>query len=126
MNKYKGTTKVSLTIRILVGAYLLYTAYTLFKGIPQYTGNEKIVFILFSIFFAVIGALLIFFSGKALLNKQYDDGSCNDEEEPENENAINLNELGDVKMENEDTDFSAGEDKNGVSEDTAYKDNKEK
>lgn len=94
MNKYKGTTKLSLTIRIVVGIYILYTAISLVKGIPQAVGTEKLLFIAFTVFFTVAGVLLVVFAGKALLNKQYDDGSDtednNDNIEDNNGNLDNI------------------------------------
>lgn len=91
MNKYKGTTKLSLTIRIVVGIYILYTAMSLVKGIPQAVGTEKLLFIAFTVFFTVAGVLLVVFAGKALLNKQYDDGSETEEEKDDNREADNEN-----------------------------------
>jgi hypothetical protein len=101
MNKYKGTTKLSLTIRIVVGVYILYTAMSLVKGIPQAVGTEKLLFIAFTVFFTVAGVLLVVFAGKALLYKQYDDGS--DKEEDNNDNIEDNNDnLDNIELTKED------------------------
>lgn len=92
MNKYKGTTKVSLTIRIVVGGYLIYTAMSLFKGIPEAANNDKTVMIVFGALFTIIGILLMVFSGKALIYKQYDDGSNNEEDNKDTIDEIETTE----------------------------------
>lgn len=73
-NKYLPT-KISLTVRILVGVYLLYTAYSLTGAIGTHTGGELLFFIFFTAAFAVIGAALILLSGRALIKGKYAGGT---------------------------------------------------
>lgn len=43
-------------IHVAAGLYLLYTAYSLFQGLAEMSGNEKIIMIIAIIAFTVIGA----------------------------------------------------------------------
>lgn len=74
MNKSRRNTKASLTMRILVGIYLVYTAYSLIGGFSEYDGAKKIIFISFAVLFAAGGCALVAISGKALVNKEYAEG----------------------------------------------------
>ena len=58
--------KSVLTIRFLVGAYLLYTDYSLIEGAMSREGGERIVIIAFMILFLVAGGFLMINSGKLL------------------------------------------------------------
>ena len=42
----------------MAGLYLIYTAYSLFKGLPETSGTEKLVMTIAIFAFSVIGAVL--------------------------------------------------------------------
>lgn len=64
-------TKFMLTVRVLVGAYLLYTSYSLIDGVMSGEGRDKYFLGTFMIAFAIIGILLMFFAGRDLLRGKY-------------------------------------------------------
>lgn len=74
-------TKLTLTIRLLVGAYLLYTAYGLFPGATSPTEENHLFLAVFMIVFAVIGVLLLVVPGRALLQGRYVGGELDAGEE---------------------------------------------
>lgn len=76
---YKPT-KMTLVIRIAVGFYLLYTAYSLIGGILASTGNEKLFLLIAAVAFVFIGVLLVFFAGRSLMDGNYAASSKNTEE----------------------------------------------
>lgn len=86
-NKSKGNlpTKFSLAIRIAVGLYLFYTVYSLRGVTKNYSGAELAFFIIAMVVFTVIGALLCFFSARALMTGRFADGT---EEASEKENGL--------------------------------------
>ena len=59
MEKKYLATKMMLMIRILVGGYLIYTAYSLIGAIEKNTGKERIFFICFIIAFTAVGVWFI-------------------------------------------------------------------
>ncbi len=63
--------KFSLTIRVLVGAYVIYLSYGLIDGVVGGEGRDKYFLGIFMVAFAVIGLLLVFFSGRDLLRGKY-------------------------------------------------------
>ena len=65
-NKRQVPQKSVLTIRFLVGCYLLYTDYSLIEGAMSRQGGERIVIIAFMVLFLVAGGFLIVHSGKLL------------------------------------------------------------
>lgn len=67
--------KFSLTIRVLVGAYVIYLSYGLIDGVVGGEGRDKYFLGAFMIAFAVIGLLLLFFSGRDLLQGKYVGGA---------------------------------------------------
>lgn len=69
------TTKFMLTVRMMVGAYLVYTAYSLLDGLATAAGGEKIIFIIVMIAFPVIGGALIIHSALSIYKGKYVDGS---------------------------------------------------
>ncbi len=75
--------KFSLTIKVVVGFYLLYTSYELMDGVVGGEGRDKYLLGAFMIGFAVAGILLIFLSGRALLQGRYVGGALDagDEED---------------------------------------------
>ncbi len=80
--------KFSLTIRILVGAYVIYLSYGLMDGVVGGEGRDKYFLGIFMVAFAVIGLLLVFFSGRDLLRGKYVGGEM-DAGEGETETAEN-------------------------------------
>lgn len=68
-------TKVVLTIRVLVGAYLLYTAYSLIGGVVNGEGRDKYFFAAFIVFFAAAGIILMILSGRDLMRGKYAGGA---------------------------------------------------
>ena len=81
-------TKLTLTIRLLVGAYLLYTAYGLFPGATSPTEENHLFLAFFMVVFAVIGVMLLVVSGRSLLQGRYVDGELDaGEEEVSDEDA---------------------------------------
>ena len=81
-------TKLTLTIRILVGAYLMYTAYGLFPGATSPTEENHLFLAFFMVVFAVIGVMLLVVSGRSLLQGRYVDGELDaGEEEVSDEDA---------------------------------------
>ncbi len=59
--------KAVLTIRLLIGLYLLYTDYQIYPDVMAREGTSKIVMIGIMVFFAVAGIILILMSGKELI-----------------------------------------------------------
>lgn len=80
-------TRFTLTVRILVGAYLLYTSYSLIDGVINGEGRDKYFFGIFMIAFTIIGILLILFAGRDLLRGKYVDGAMDAGEETEEKAA---------------------------------------
>ena len=64
-------TKFMLTIRVLVGAYLLYTAYSLIDGVVNGAGRDKYFLGIFMVAFTIIGILLMIFAGRDLMRGKY-------------------------------------------------------
>lgn len=52
----KSRTKGRMAIYAMAGFYLLYMAYSMFQSLSTSTGNERILMIVFMIFFALVGA----------------------------------------------------------------------
>lgn len=64
--------KISLILRIVVSAYLLYLAWGL-RGAPaSHTGTQKLFFIAAIAVFAIVGAVLGGFSLRAYIKGEYD------------------------------------------------------
>lgn len=77
------STKLTLTIRLLVGVYLLYTAYGLFPGATSATEENHLLLAVFMVLFAVIGVLLLIVSGRSLMQGRYVGGELDAGEEEE-------------------------------------------
>jgi hypothetical protein len=77
-------TKFSLTMRIIVGAYLIYLGVTLFDNLSEYAGGQLILFAVGAAVFALAGAFLAGQSGFAYYRGAYVGGKL-DEELKENE-----------------------------------------
>ncbi len=67
--------KFSLTIKVVVGFYLLYTSYELMDGVVSGEGRDKYLLGAFMVGFAIAGILLIFFCGRSLLQGKYVGGA---------------------------------------------------
>ena len=79
-SKKHTATKLTLILRIVVAANLLYTVWEL-RGAPAaHVGGQRILFIAAMIVFTVIAVILGGFSLKALLKGEYEQPG---EEEPE-------------------------------------------
>ena len=59
--------KATLTIRLLIGAYLLYIDYQIFPDVMAREGISKYVMLGIMVFFAIAGAALIIMSARPLL-----------------------------------------------------------
>lgn len=71
-SKKHTATKLTLTLRIVVAAYLLYTVWEL-RGAPAaHVGVQRMLFIAAMIVFTVVGVVLGGFSLKALLKGEYE------------------------------------------------------
>lgn len=77
-DKRSLATKWSLVIRLLVGGYLIYTAYTLIEAIKTKNGMEQLFFIVFTALFTILGIILILMSGKSFIKGEYEGGSADD------------------------------------------------
>lgn len=75
----------SLMIRILVGGYLLYLSYSLLDGFINGSDMNKYILGAFMVAFAVIGVLLIIFSGQSLYQGKYIGGKMDPETQDETE-----------------------------------------
>lgn len=74
--------KISLILRIVVSAYLLYLVWEL-RGAPaSHTGAERLLFIAAMVIFAIVAVVLGGFSLRAYLKGEYDQPS--DEADSEN------------------------------------------
>lgn len=72
--------KSSLVIRMIAGGYLMYLAFQLITTLEEQTINQWIS-IGCAVLFAIAGAIMLFFSLKALKNKEYKEAWENQEEE---------------------------------------------
>ncbi len=71
MKAPKYTTKMNFYIRILVAGYVVYLAYTLIPSIQEATGNKQIWLMIATAIMAFAGILVIVFSIKGLVRKEY-------------------------------------------------------
>ncbi len=65
-NKRRIPQKSVVTIRFLVGIYLLYIDYSLIEGVKSREGWERILIIAFMVLFLAAGGFLTIYSGKLL------------------------------------------------------------
>ena len=63
----RGTSKSVLTVRLLVGAYLLYLVYQMYDGMMAREGTGRIVLLAFMALFSIAGITLIILSLKGLI-----------------------------------------------------------
>ncbi len=73
--------RFSLMIRVMVGAYLVYTSYSLIDGVVHGEGRDKYFLGVFMIAFGIIGVLLVLIAGMGLLNGRYVGGELDAGEE---------------------------------------------
>ena len=69
--KYALSTRNWLLCKVLIGAYLIWNTYQLLQGIAHYEGTQKMLFLGFSVVFAVVGAGLIILSIRDILQGYY-------------------------------------------------------
>lgn len=69
----KKTTATNLYLRIFVGGFLVYLAYTLGVDLKNTTGNDTIIFAVATVLFTLSGVFLILWSGWRLVKKDYYD-----------------------------------------------------
>ncbi|KAB1435734.1 rhomboid family intramembrane serine protease [Candidatus Galacturonibacter soehngenii] len=82
MFKKKSVTPASLGIRGLIGAYLLYLAYTLIPAIQKAPDTKEMIFwIAIVAVFSIVGGLAIIFSLKSFIKGEYDKGEENELQE---------------------------------------------
>lgn len=79
-NKKKGDTRVGLSLRILVSAYVLYLAYGLIRGFGDAAGNDRIFFAIAIVVFVAAGGAILISSAKKLIRKEYVDAEEDKEE----------------------------------------------
>ena len=82
-NRNSRDTKVGLTLRVLVSAYVLYLAYGLIQGFGETTGNDRIFIAIAIVVFVAAGGAILIISAKKLIKKEYVDaaGQSGDDEE---------------------------------------------
>lgn len=89
-NRKNNDTKVGLTLRIVVAAYVLYLACDLIRGFGETSGNERIGIAIAIIIFLAGGGAILLFSVKKLIRKEYMDAEENTgSEATENQNTEN-------------------------------------
>lgn len=100
-------TKRSLIIRIAVGLYLFYTAYSLREAPAQQSGGEKIVFIVFILIFTLLAIFLCVHSVRSFMTGKYEggalDNSMKEEIEEVEEDTSLTQEIEEVKEETSQT-----------------------
>ncbi len=69
----KKTTAMNLYLRIFIGGFLMYLAYTLGVELGSMTGNDKIIIGAAVILFAVAGVIIVGWSIFRLVKKDYYD-----------------------------------------------------
>ena len=76
--------KSSLVIRMIAGGYLVYLAFQLVTTLEEQTINQWIS-IGCAVLFTIAGGVMLYFSLKALKNKEYKEAVQNQEEEEKKE-----------------------------------------
>lgn len=69
-------TRMGLMFRIAAGAYLMYLAYSIYTGSGNMEGAEKIAFVAAIVIFAIVGAVIIVTSLRALQRGEYEGGAA--------------------------------------------------
>lgn len=83
--KYSLSTRNWLLCKVLIGAYLIWNTYQLLQGISNYEGTQKMLFLGFSVVFAVVGAGLIILSIRDILQEYYVGGPMDTSKKEEEE-----------------------------------------
>lgn len=68
-------THMGLVFRTVAGGYLVYLAYSIYSGSGEIQGAEKIAFTAAIILFALVGAVVIFSSLRAMQRGEYEGGA---------------------------------------------------
>ena len=79
----RGDSKAALTIRVIVGAYLLYIDYQIFGDVMAREGVSRYVMLAIMAVFAVVGVLLIIMSIRSLAGGDYDEAGYSGPQEDE-------------------------------------------
>lgn len=88
-NKKRGfSDKSVMTIRLLVGCYLLYIDHSVVGNLGNYEGAQKIILIACLLLFLVVGILLIFISVRFLWNDWKQSREQIKEDERERESSV--------------------------------------
>lgn len=95
--------KMSLIFRIVVGGYLLYTAYSLVPAIQNDTSNQKIFFALFTVLFIVVGGFLAIKSIQSLIYGRYIGGPADPAAQEAAEEAGETAVTAEARVEEEET-----------------------
>lgn len=66
----EGRTKNSFLLLLVVGGYLLYAVYEMYKGLPEVTGNVAVIYAAMALF-VVAGVLLVAVAVFAMRGKHY-------------------------------------------------------
>lgn len=80
-NRRNGDTKIGLTLRVVVAAYVLYLAYGLIQGFSETSGNDRLFIAAAIIVFIAAGGAILFISGRKLIRKEYIDAEEDAEDE---------------------------------------------
>ena len=75
----KLPTRIMLSIRIILGGYLMYLAYGLRESFVLPIAKENIIFIIAAVAFVIVGILIIFFSISDLKNGKFQGGEMDAE-----------------------------------------------
>lgn len=83
----KKTTAMNLYLRIFIGGFLVYLAYTLAVDLENLTGNDKIIIGAATVLFIIAGIIIVGWSFYRLVKKDYYDPMTDMIEENESEVA---------------------------------------
>lgn len=78
-------TQMGLVFRMAAGAYLLYLAYSIYSGAGNVTGVERGAFIAAITVFAIVGAIVVISSLRAMQRGEYEGGEGDYRKEIEKE-----------------------------------------
>lgn len=104
----KLATKLTLTVRALVGGYLLYTSYGLIGSFADAEPKDKVFFGVFIVLFTVIGIALLLFSAKNYKEGRYQGGAMDAGEENSDameENVAEVEQMGIEKTISDENDI---------------------
>lgn len=93
-NRPSMPTKIMLTIRLIVGGYLIYLAYDIRESVFSPDGN--IVFIIAAIIFIVCGGIIVAFSARDLLTGRYLGGPLDTSEQEETTSTSDVDETASI------------------------------